>query len=689
MQKYRKNAYLIILIIVIFIALSFYRLPEAEAIVWVSGHLTSNTTWAPGDTYRLFGDTYVDPAVKLTILPGTEVQIADGFSLVIDGILNASGTELQPIIFTSSLSTPASGAWNTIKFEGNDSGQFLLSNVKIRYATNGITVQSLASATIQDSEITNCSSTGILVVGKSNVLISRNLIGNNTNGISTDTSDTHSGITIEGNTISNNKQNGILLTSYKGSSGNGNISGISILSNIVESNTQTGISLSASGYYANVFSVNLTSNIISSNGGGGISVSSVGSDYAGAISDVNILSNSVTSNVGTGISLSSSGGYPPYTYYPGTIFCTNLSSNTVSLNTGTGISLYSYGASAGYIHNTTFLENTIQYNGGVGISLSSNGYGDAYVANITFLTNSVSFNQGNGISVSSGGTTGYIYRITAANNTVSNNGGIGVAFSNGVNYGYIYIISFRFNTISSNNGTGVSLSSYGYYRSAIYSVTIYWNQVSLNGETGVYLKSTDGGNSIYSPTANIYDVYLTLNTFSSNMVDGLHVQASDHNSALSYDISISNNSFTMNSQKGLWVDGGINANIGANSISFNQYGALFSSSQNNTMNNCDIFGNTYGANVTSGATLNATNNYWGSVSGPYHFSINPTGTGNPVNGNGVNLLFVPFLTSNVSPIVPEPPINLLLVILLSSFALMAALFSKKHGSRVMIFHQSL
>jgi len=58
-------------------------------------------------------------------------------------------------------------------------------------------------------------------------------------------------------------------------------------------------------------------------------------------------------------------------------------------------------------------------------------------------------------------------------------------------------------------------------------------------------------------------------------------------------------------------------------------------------------------NVTDGATVKAEYNYWGNSSGPHHY-LNPEGTGNPVNGNGIDLDFIPFLTSPIGSINERP-----------------------------------
>jgi uncharacterized GH25 family protein len=56
----------------------------------------------------------------------------------------------------------------------------------------------------------------------------------------------------------------------------------------------------------------------------------------------------------------------------------------------------------------------------------------------------------------------------------------------------------------------------------------------------------------------------------------------------------------------------------------------------------------------SAEVVNATYNYWGDESGPYHVSLNPAGKGNPVGGNGMDLDFIFFCTAPIGYIDHHP-----------------------------------
>lgn len=111
---------------------------------------------------------------------------------------------------------------------------------------------------------------------------------------------------------------------------------------------------------------------------------------------------------------------------------------------------------------------------------------------------------------------------------------------------------------------------------------------------------------------------------------------------------------------GIYIHGQANADITGNSIAYNDLGILYESATNiMPLHYNDIYGNTLGARALSSDPVDAEYNYWGDESGPYHISLNPSGRGNPVESNGVNLDFIPFLTINNSYI-NQPPVAWLL-----------------------------
>jgi len=328
--------------------------------------------------------------------------------------------------------------------------------------------------------------------------------------------------------------------------------------------------------------------------------------------------------------------------------------NEISFNQENGIYLYSAGYlgfgsdPVGRICDATISANNISSNGKDGVFIGSYGYGWHGT-----------FSGYSGY--------GYIYNVTVSSNVISNNKGNGVyMYSYGIGYydsgnGYIYDVKFESNTVSGNIGEGISLGAYGfavgtllgdaYGYGYIYDVNASRNTVSNNGENGLYLYSSSGVGVGYA-YSYVYDVTVLSNDFSSNGENGMLAESKNHYEQSMFDLEILENNVSANAQKGICIGGGLDSKIAGNAISYNMYGVYYAVTQNNKADSNNIHENTYGMNVTDGATVDAEYNYWGDPSGPYHEALNPDGKGNSVNGNGADLDFIPFLANAV---VSAPP----------------------------------
>ncbi|MGB7605285.1 MAG: S-layer homology domain-containing protein [Lutisporaceae bacterium] len=116
-------------------------------IVPISGEIQGNTTWTADNQYIIDGDTYVKPEATLTINPGVIVKIKPGVRLLVDGTLNASGTDGNKIYFTDfrddtvggdtngdgAASSPAAGGWTYMLLGYNNDATVDLSHCVIRY----------------------------------------------------------------------------------------------------------------------------------------------------------------------------------------------------------------------------------------------------------------------------------------------------------------------------------------------------------------------------------------------------------------------------------------------------------------------------------------------------------------------------------------------------------------------------
>jgi len=254
-------------------------------------------------------------------------------------------------------------------------------------------------------------------------------------------------------------------------------------------------------------------------------------------------------------------------------------------------------------------------------------------------------------------------------------------------------ISISNNEVSSNTENGVYINAYACaeakkdldYPNAIaqiHNVIVSENNISSNRD-GIFLHSQSIANASYyynvkaRANASIYDVTASNNIIKSNTNNGVRVfseaqnwfdtwymrqitqwaeaNASVHATILGNTLSANPKGIYESGQTSTWplyatpllsiLKARESLNITRNSISYSNFGVLFERATDNFANYNDIYSNTYGMNVSLGATVDAERNYWGDSSGPYHVSLNPSGKGNPVNGDGVNLDFIPFLTA--------------------------------------------
>lgn len=166
--------------------------------------ITENTTWTlAGSPYRLFFDGQKRPTVAagiaLTIEPGVKIipQGSGATAMEIQGVLNAVGTAVAPIIFTSiadaddsASTTPQKGDWLNIAF--TQGSQVNLDYVEFRYGGQGNTLPlremvDIAGATvnINHSKFENSQNTALHLVDSSGTVENSIFSGNNC-GISVD-----------------------------------------------------------------------------------------------------------------------------------------------------------------------------------------------------------------------------------------------------------------------------------------------------------------------------------------------------------------------------------------------------------------------------------------------------------------------------------------------------------------------
>jgi parallel beta-helix repeat protein len=590
----------------------------------------------------------------------------------------------------------------------------LSSNIIMENSYMGIYLEGISDAVITNNTIAFNANWGIGLSNFDNVVFSYNNVSfNDGAGIRQGGSVCY--VTFLSNTVSYNKGSGISLSNYDGDNTVDSIYNIAFLSNNVSYNQGDGISLemvageygshdyvhdvefsnntvsSNSGYgiqmYGEViiypyyspnweaFNITFSSNDISFNGYGGISLNCISYDADSYICNVSFSYNNVSFNQGKGISINSCG--KTYSY----IYNVEFLNNTVSSNGEDGIDLISsgehYASLTTYIHNVAFLNNTISSNNRKGIYIYSCSYeGDSLIYNVTFSSNDILSNSGEGAYLCSEGSgtygsyEGYIYDVTFSFNNVSFNTGNGIylsACAYGISnpvfaYSSIFNVTFLSNNVLFNSGSGIYMYSVGIYDSSygaysyIYNVTVLFNKLYSNSLDGIQIYSDVYGYEPWRLLANyayIYNMVVSSNVISSNKENGVYAVAKDHYAA-EFDLTLSDNTVSANYQRGIWIEGSITANLTRNSISYNTFGVFYTRAATNLAQYNDIYRNSYGVNVTDGATVNAENNYWGDSSGPYHESLNPDGKGNSVNGDGTDLDFAPFLTDPLGQINERP-----------------------------------
>jgi len=517
-------------------------------------------------TIYIRADGSIDP-------PTAPISSADNVTYTLTDNIVGDVPENSSAIIIERDNILVDGAGYTVQGIGSGTGIDLsqrsnvtVKNARIYYFDYGIYVWGMGAIVIEENEISNNSESGIIIAGESNVLIRENTIKQNKNGIDTDTANTHSGIMITGNAILSNQQDGVYIYSY---------------------------AYTYSEAYSYIHNITISSNTVLFNGGNGLYLYSYG--YA----------------------------YHPYDWCYGYsyLYDVTISNNTISSNDKNGLQLYSCATGSSYIYDVRTSFNNVSFNGENGMYLYSYGYkgyeiegyyyGYGYIYDVIMSFNSVSSNSGKGIYIYSYGDKGfsgeypgaygcgYIYELVVLSNIVSLNGDSGIhLYSQGRGYqpydyhngqGCIYTIMFSSNNVSANNGNGIHLHSYG-----------------SNGY--------DDGRGF------IYNVTTSFNIISSNTLSGIYFMASNHFLELVYDLAMVENIISANHQKGIWIDGGINANLTHNSISHNGYGIYLSQSCNSTIFHNNFVGNTIQAYAQNSISIwdddyPSGGNYWSDYSG--------------------------------------------------------------------------
>ena len=183
--------------------------------VW-SGTLNSDTTWTNAEVQEVSNDLRVATGVTLTVEPGTVVKFHHANAhLFVDGTLDAQGTAVDNIIFTSLLddvggdtnndsgdSSPGPGNWAQIEVNGTAT----ISHAQVRYGGHFFGSQIEVNGgdlTLSDSTISHSETNGVRIVDSDSLLTGNTYSNNNGAAISMNlnSNPTISGVDVSGNGI--------------------------------------------------------------------------------------------------------------------------------------------------------------------------------------------------------------------------------------------------------------------------------------------------------------------------------------------------------------------------------------------------------------------------------------------------------------------------------------------------------
>ncbi|MEW6070333.1 MAG: right-handed parallel beta-helix repeat-containing protein [Candidatus Thermoplasmatota archaeon] len=374
--------------------------------------------------------------------------------------------------------------------------------------------------------------------------------------------------------------------------------------------------------------------------------------------------------------------------YLGLISCNNITVKNIELKNNTqGLLLVNTTCST---ITTNFIHNNAG-DGTIGVFIPPINIGDGihllFSSSNTITANQI-YNNDNGIALSRSSNN----NISA--NQIYNNSLYGVSLcessNNNINANSVYnnnygilLYDSSYNNLSANS---VYNNDNGIYLFSSSNNNINANQIYNNFQHGICLsdsmETAAGGGTLrwYSPSDNI----ICTNSVYNNS-DGIFLSSSLNN-------NICANRIHNNSRRGIYLSHSSNNNISSCSAYKNGFGIHLDHSSNNIISNCSVYNNGHSIDLRSSSNniisncsvynsangiylfhslaneirycnichnknygiynynseieyqVNATYNWWGNASGPYHPDTNPNGTGDNVSGN---VLYDPWLTQPV------------------------------------------
>jgi len=518
----------------------------------------------------------------------------------------------------------AAFAMNNAIIEDNtfDNNQLYLNGFESSGSTGVQTI------TVSNNEIKNISSSGLFLMGISGATVTGNNIHNNTSGISVAGSGDN--ITISGNTINNNAEKGIIVSDDYSVGANTNIS---VHSNNIENNTLEGLKVNSGAYTGTLDATNNWWGSVNgpANAANTYNVGSQGNAVVGSVlfvpwlnaappGGISFAPVTTTSPVGSfssiqaGIISSNPGGtiyVSAGTYNEGDVLIPINKSLTLlgpnylispnggarvaeaiieGLNTGTANALF--GVNLGTV---TFIVKGFTFH-----TLRAEMRNDAKGATVTLEKNIFTGNRDDGMWFDDTHLTVFDNLFTGYHTTASET--IAMAVTSLPRLGTISITHNTWSDITGNGALNLADVSGSVSNNQFNGVEYYGMLIAVNTNLTI---SDNVFNNITNPVVVPTGNELTF---------GAGVRFYEP-SPLTI-ASITGNTFS-NSYLGVSVRA-TNGNITGAAIS---------------VNNNSFISNTAGILNAAVGTLNATNNWWGSATGPFNATTNPTGTGNSVSAN--------------------------------------------------------
>ncbi len=140
--------------------------------------ITASTTWSAEQPHVIFDSLVVAKGCTLTLPAGTQLLFHDKGSLRVEGTLRSLGTAEAPVVMKGDRTGNVvadisfevmSNQWEGVTFD-RESADNLLQHTDICNSRMGVLVDSLASLTLINSRLTNCSAPALMAWGGSKIV---------------------------------------------------------------------------------------------------------------------------------------------------------------------------------------------------------------------------------------------------------------------------------------------------------------------------------------------------------------------------------------------------------------------------------------------------------------------------------------------------------------------------------------